>query len=458
MAPSAGHLLLPKIWRAARFAYEKASRALRAKLPEPTQSSLRHQPAYARVSRHPIPRAAAIRQARSRHFSTRAAFVSAIRSGLQADTAVYKSTRIATNVSRLTSQAPFASTLRPNLTGGALGRTAGGYAVGAGRFGGARYFSHGPAAPAQVIQNVSQGVRAFFLSGQKVRFDGIDPRTGDKRYKAVSSLQDQAERQMLDVPYYTAGSHLDFKIAPVIASLDSKKIIPGTSKTLNTEGFMDLLSGDFARSLQNFAATINDLKKLSKLGDLPITLLKNSTIRIRFPGCDADTVARLCDEVGVHRGIIVEDADFELCTGSELALLFPFAPSVAPPCGPEPALRFPFAPSAARPSDPKRPKSQSPNALDWKSMMSPEPHTPSSGNVRELEISFEDNELFGRNPWNSSASTFSRISMSELGDRAYFPDFSVISTSESGDSEGVQGIHRFLEECNQAARGEATFL
>lgn len=372
---------------------------------------------------------------------------------------MYRSTRIGANVSRLTSQAPFASTLRPNLTGGALGRTAGGYAVGAGRFGGARYFSHGPAAPAQVIQNVSQGVRAFFLSGQKVRFDGVDPRTGDKRYKAVSSLQDQAERQMLNVPYYTAGSHIDFKVAPVITSLDSKQIIPSSNKTLNTEDFMDLLSGDFARSLQNFAATINDLKKLSKLGDLPISLLKNSTIRVRFPGCDADTVARLCDEVGVHRGTIVEDADFELCTGSELALLFPFAPSVAPPSGPEPALQFPFAPSAARSSPSKRPKSQSPGALDWQSMMSPEPRTPSSGHARELEVSFEDNELFGHNPWNSSPSSFSRVSISELGDRAYFPDFSLVGTSESPESEGerVQGIHRFLEECNQAARGEATF-
>ncbi|KAJ5546778.1 hypothetical protein N7494_004363 [Penicillium frequentans] len=180
MAPVNGHLLLPKIWRAARFAYEKASKAIRAKLPEPAQhTSLRYQPAYARINRQPINRAAAIRQARSRHFSTRAAgaFASVIR-GIQADVGTFRTTRVASNISRLTARAPFASTLRPNLTGGTLGRTAGGYAIGAGRFGGARYFSHGAAAPAQVIQNVSQGVRAFFLSGQKIRFDGIDPPYG----------------------------------------------------------------------------------------------------------------------------------------------------------------------------------------------------------------------------------------------------------------------------------------
>jgi hypothetical protein len=324
------------------------------------------------------------------------------------------------------------------LTGGALGRTAGGYAVGAGRFGGARYFSHGPAAPAQVIQNVSQGVRAFFLSGQKVRFDGIDPVTGNKQYKVVSSLQDQAERQMLAVPYNSAGSHLDFKIAPVMTSLTSKKVLPGTTQNLNTEGLMDLLCRDFSRALQEFAATINDLKKLSQLGDLPITLHDKSTIRVRFPGCDADTVARLCDEVGVHRGIIIEDPDFALCTGSELALRFPFAPSVAPS------------------PDSKRPESEAPDALDWKSMMSPEPHTPLSGYMPELEISFEDNELFGNNPWTSSASTFSGISLSELGDRAFFPDIpgAGLSTS-SGESEGIR---RFLVECDQAARGEVAFL
>lgn len=67
----------------------------------------------------------------------------------------FPSSATARAVGRLTSRAPFASTLRPNLTGGAFPRTAGGYSLGGGRAGGARYFSHTPTAPAQVI-NVSR--------------------------------------------------------------------------------------------------------------------------------------------------------------------------------------------------------------------------------------------------------------------------------------------------------------
>ncbi|GAB1205539.1 hypothetical protein APSETT445_004215 [Aspergillus pseudonomiae] len=157
MPPSSGHLLLPKFWRAARFAYEKACKAIRTKFPEQVQhGGLRFQPAYARITpNQPINRAAAIRQARRRHYSTRArTFVSYLRTGLQGDRAAYKTSRVASNISRLTSQAPFASTLRPNLTGGTLGRTAGGYTAGAGRIGGARV----PGSPETLDYLFSRGV------------------------------------------------------------------------------------------------------------------------------------------------------------------------------------------------------------------------------------------------------------------------------------------------------------
>ncbi|KAJ5740774.1 hypothetical protein N7493_000646 [Penicillium malachiteum] len=453
MAPPSGHLLLPKIWRAARFAYEKASKAIRAKLPEPTQTStLRFQPVYARINAgQPISRAAAIRQARSRHFSTRAAgaFVSAVR-GAQADISGYKATRIASSISRLTARAPFASTLRPNLTGGTLSRTASGYAFGAGRFGGARYFSHGPAAPAQVIQNVSQGVRAFFLSGQKVRFDGIDPHTGEKRYKAVSAIQDQAGRKMTAIPRTAPGSHIDFQLSPTITALGA---FAGLSKengsvavpTLQSEGLMDMLSGDFARALKEFATVLNDLKRLSSLGDLPILLHDKSTIRVHFPGCDAETVERLCDEVGVQRGRVVQDEDFDLRTGADLALLFPFAPSVAPSSDTDYYFEKPT-------------KSYHPatSELDWHAMLTPESSPISrksqdSGNA----ISFDDDELFCENPWTSSPSAYSSINISELGDRPFFPDVLQPSAGQSQsvlEYDGVQGIYRFLAECDQAQR------
>ncbi|KAJ5186323.1 hypothetical protein N7449_011087 [Penicillium cf. viridicatum] len=454
MAPSAGHLLLPKLWRAARFAYAKASKAIRSKLPEPTEyHSVRYQPVYARINtRQPISRAAAIRQARSRHFSTRAAgaFASAIRSGLGADTTARTTSRIVSNISRLSSRAPFASTLRPNLTGGTLGRTAGGYAVGAGRFGGARYFSHGPAAPAQVIQNVSQGVRAFFLSGQKVRFDGIDPRTREKRYKSVSTLQDQVERKMNANMPYAPGSYIDFQVSPTITALS---VVGGVGKqdrstscdSLNSEGLMDLLSADFARALKDFSAVMNDLKRLSSLGDLPISLHDRSTIRVRFPGCDAETVEQLCCEAGIQRGRVVQDEDFDLRNGADLALLFPFAPSIATSSDTD--YYFTKAPKS---------HAQYPADVDWQGMMTPESSTLSSpGGSRDSgnAISFEDSELFGANPWKSSTKSYSSINISELGDQPFFPEISSSGQPESNPAyEGVEGIYKFLAECDQAKR------
>lgn len=441
MAPSSGPLLLPKFWRAARFAYEKATRIVRSKLPEPSQQvALRFQPAYARINRQPINRVAAIRQSRSRHFSTRA-FIGYVRSGLQGDCSAYQTSRIAQNVSRLTKRAPFATTLRPNLTGGTLCRTAGGYAPGAGRIGGARYFSHGPAGPAQVINNVSAGVRAFFISGQKVRFDGVDPITGDMRYKAVSSLQDQAERQMDSIPRTAPGSYIDFKISPTITALGA---LPGFhksagSETLNSEGLMDMLSVDFARALKDLAAVLNDLKRLSTLGDLPILLQDRSTIRVRFPGCDAETVETLCDEVGVQRGRIIQDEDFDILTGADVALHFPFAPSV-----PEsPGVEYLF----------EKQSTQAPDEVDWQGMMSESESELSPMHNWGNQISFEDSAVFGKNPWTSSPSGYSSINVSELGDRVFFPELSSAGIPDStSEYEGIHGIQKFLAECDQAQR------
>ncbi|KAL4930163.1 NADP-dependent oxidoreductase domain-containing protein [Aspergillus undulatus] len=443
-----------------RFAYAKAYKAVKTKLAEPAQQfPLRVQPAYARITpRQPINRAAAIRQARSRHFSTRAtgSFASYFRAAVQGDRAVYRSSRVAANISRLTSRAPFASTLRPNLTGGTLGRTAGGYTIGAGRIGGARYFSHGAAAPAQVINNVSVGVRAFFLSGQKARFDGIDPITGNKKFKAVSLLQDEAERKMTAVPRAAPGSFIDFQISPTITAFGlQKKSAPAGAEpeTLNSEGLLDFLSADFARALKDLAAILNDLKRLATLGDLPISLQDRSTIRVGFPGCDAETVERLCDEVGVQRGKISQDEDFDLRTGANLALLFPFAPSIAPSSDTD---DFFF-------HEPVK-SSQRPDEVDWQAMLSEEDVQTSLGYPKQSqsqsqsphELSFDDMTMFGSNPWAKSPSRtpsgYSSIGVSELGDRAFFPDELCygVPASMSGH-EGSDGIRRFIADCDQAS-------
>ncbi|EEH40854.1 casein kinase II beta 2 subunit [Paracoccidioides lutzii Pb01] len=422
MAPSSGHQLLPKIWRVARFAFEKATRVVEARVSEQLESSrLAYQPIYARFThRQAINRIAATRQTQRRFYSTS-------RSATRLSTQAFQSSKICAAVSRLTTRTPFASTLRPNLTGGTLGRTAGGYTIGAGRLGGARYFSNGPATPAQVVQNVSAGVRAFWLSGQRVRFDGVDPQTGHKNYRVVTALQEETCRKMQAIPRNAPGSYVDLKVSPTIIAFSRLTSAADTVEAvnLNTDNLMNFLSIDFARALKDFAAVLNDLKRLSALGDLPLSLHDQSTLRVQFPGCDAESVERLCDEVGVQRGVIHQDEDFEIQNGSEMALLFPFAPSHM---GSEPefsgrGLRY----------------HKSPDMLNWRHMMSLEElEEPSHFTTGPDYHYVGSNE---RNPWSYSPtpSGYSSMNISELGDRAFFPDLTE-SANGGGDPSHYGGF------------------
>lgn len=287
---------------------------------------------------------------------------------------------------------------------------------------------------------MSAGVRAFFLSGQKIRFDGIDQISGNKRYKAVSKTQDQAERQMTAIPRIAPGSQIDFQIAPTITAIGamsapqkSASVGAVEPETLNSEGLLDMLSVDFARALKDLSAVLNDLKRLAALGDLPIELQGRSTIRVRFPGCDAEMVERLCDEVGVQRGRIIQDEDFDLRAGTDLALRFPFAPSV--PASRETDYFYRDEPS------------QVPEQVDWMGMMSSENKTPSSSRSSQAFF-LEDVDT---NPWKSPPpSEFSSINISDLGDRAFFAEFSSAGISESTSRyESASGINRFIAECDQ---------
>jgi hypothetical protein len=292
------------------------------------------------------------------------------------------------------------------------------------------------------------GVRAFFLSGQKARFDGVDPASGNKKYKSVSALQDQAEQKMMGIPRTAPGSFIDFQLSPTITAFGlQKKIVPSgafTSETINSDGLLDFLSADFARALKDLAAVLNDLKRLSALGDLPILLHDRSTIRVRFPGCDAATVESLCDEVGVQRGKVMQDEDFDLRTGADLALLFPFAPTV--PASPDTEDYF-FQEKSCEP--------QIPEEVNWQAMMSSENRTESSPGFLEesrYKLSFEDVTMFGENPWQSSSSSgYSSINISELGDRAFFSEVSSGGLPETASEyEGSEGLHRFISECDRA--------
>ena len=327
-------------------------------------------------------------------------------------------------VSQLPGRAPFASTLRPNLTGGALPRTAGGYtASGTGRVGGRRYFSHTPAAPAQVVQNVSQAMRAFWLSGQRARFDGVDS-NGKARYRPMSAAEEDARARLATgVHPLTPGSYVEFRTNPTITALspfaptfsDNKKAVftwpePAVISTLNTEGFLDVLSVDFARALRDLAAVMTDLRRLADLGDLPITLEKENILRVRFPGVDAAMLERLCNDIGVQRGRVGQDPGFDSSVGGALALRFPFAPDGLDDEGTKTITSHG---SLARSHD--------------------------SGFSIEGDAFFDE---FEQNPWVSSPRTEENESMSP-------PIFSNSGEHCSEDFEGLEGIYRFIEECDR---------
>ncbi len=323
-------------------------------------------------------------------------------------------------VSQFSGRAPFANALRPNLTGGAIPRTAGGYGIG----GGARYFSHTPAAPAQVVQNVSQAMRAFFLSGQRLRYDGVGPR-GDARYRAVSVLEDDAMHKLASIARSAPGSFIDFQLSPTITALSPlaaaiscasgisgfKAEATSNKPSLNTDGFLDVLSADFGRALQDLTAVFADLRRLSVLGDLPVSLENGNTIRIKFPGVDSATLERICDDIGIERGVLGQDPDFDVSGGVALALKFPFAPestkTLTSPGGTERSLRG--------------------NEMDFDSLSE-------DSLVREA-FAYETPD----NPWLSDPESYASVSppMSS-GERC------------SGDFEGLEGIYRFLEECDRA--------
>lgn len=350
--------------------------------------------------------------------------------------------------------APFASTLRPNLTGGALPRSAGGYSLsGTGK--GVRHFSHTPGAQAQVVQNVSAGIRAFFVGGGKARFNGMDPVTGEKRFRSISHTEDSVYTKWESPMVSMMGTSLVFKLNPMVTALcPSFSTLPQSldSRTeitsLNSNGLLDTLASDFARALKDLSLILADLRRLSTFGDLPISLLTTESgpvLSVRFPGCDADLVSRLCDEVGVRRGVIIEDEGW--AEGGEkdveMALLFPFAPSTSPSVvseGEAGAYYFDEKPFQQE-------------KLEWQNMLSPS--TP--GQSLYDNTSFEDIAATLRspalNPHSPGQSGYESLRDSDFAsDDPYYPAMSPLKASSHHSYEGVEGIYKFLQVCEDSTR------
>ena len=458
-----------------RFAIDKTSSIIRAKLPQPsTTNNASLEPIRIYAQNQPIHPLAYLKQSRSqnsnRWFSTTArtftTSTARAHTGLKYDRSSFPRSKVSKAISQR-GYAPFASTLRPNLTGGALPRSAGGYSLGgAGK--GVRYFSHTPGAQAQVIHNVSVGIRAFFVGGGKARFDGVDPVTGEKRFRSISQTEDAVYMQWESpMSSLMRGTNLEFRLSPTITAL-CPSFPPEMSNfdtiSLNDIDLLSNLTSDFARAIQDLTLILTDLRALSTFGNLHISLTHTPTgpvLKVRFPGCDADLVSRLCDEVGVRRGVVVEDEGWHTVQVEkagradkdvEMALLFPFAPNTTPSL-PSEGGEYYF-------TEPTQRRQRQSDQLDWRNMLSPSQHSQSTAESLHDNHSFEEltlksPDLHARSPISGYESLRESDFASEdpyLDTASQVKPAAHGTGAEIGEYEGLEGIYKFLQVCEEARR------
>ena len=231
----------------------------------------------------------------------------------------------------------------------------------------------------------------------------------------------------------TRGASIRFRITPTVTALTGMK---GSteSRNLSAEGLLDDLSADFARGVQDLAAVFADLKRLSAYGALPIDWETGGWVNVRFPGCDLKQVEGLCDEVGVRRGYVVEDEGWVVDDGEEqrgdkdvrMALLFPYAPTDH--CLDNESIADMFSPAI---------QTQQPMLHDT----SPAFSTRSLTSADDLDDQFLEEHNVWAEGYESISGNSSRPTTS-IGEEK----------GGVGDYEGVEGIYRFLAECDAARK------
>ena len=366
---------------------------------------------------------------------------------MRVDRSKYQTLRVGRTIQQA-GASPFASTLRPNLTGGALPRSSGGYGLGGA--GKARHFSHTTSCQAQVVHNVGNGIRAFVVGGGQVRYDGTDPVTGEKRFRKVTATQDQAYKRFDRSSSLSRGTSVEFKISPTITALSPlfSQRAGETTATLQSPEFLSTLSGDFARSLRSLSQILSDLQRLSNFGDLPISMKETPSgpvLIVRFPGCDADLVGRLCDEVGVTRGVICEDSAWQDDKEVQMALLFPFAPNDSKAAISE-VDAFDYFDDLPLATELKQEK------LRWRNDLS------SSHQSSILDpydrVSFKASTVKSPALHSYSPSGYESLEEPDSWTPSPRSPWNAKSTTVSGaqDFEGVEGIYNFIQLCNGRGR------
>jgi len=181
---------------------------------------------------------------------------------------------------------------------------------------------------------------------------------------------------------------------------------------------------------------------------MPITY-QDSCLRIHFPGCDAETVERLAEELGLQRGVIRQDDDFDTYNGTEIALLFPFAASQTP----SECSFYEKSVSHRKPN---------PDFVWWgeAGVFGDAPPSPILKNLPTPDFSTLSDtgmEMEGfdeqDNPWLSSPSGYESLHSSELDDSGRCYEQSDRNSSQTPlEYQGIEGIYRFINEIDTAAR------
>ena len=313
-------------------------------------------------------------------------------------------------------------------------------------------------------------MRAFCVNGLKAQYDGVDPKTGNKRFRAVTATQEKAMSSFHNAKPNSKGTTLEFCIAPTVTSISP---FDASENTIDSSTVLSGLASDFSRSLSSLALIHSDIKRLSTLGSLPISHPNPHTIQVRFPGCDEKTVNSLCDELGIQRGVVKEDPGWDAEEGDKdvgMALLFPWAPSrAASEASAEEAANTYFS----RVDAGARTKTLgAADSLEWASMLSPSPRPSNPAVKSDKEDSYSiiapSNATEFNNPWLKSSSSGSNASFDPLRESDFASndgfdfeglDLTRVETARQergplsfADYEGTEGILRFLDAYDGARR------
>ena len=283
------------------------------------------------------------------------------------------------------------------------------------------------------------------IGGGKARFDGIDPITGEKRWRSVSTMEDEVSHNFDTARALrsVAGTNVEFRLNPTITALAGPSFLDAKMAVFNNQilgsmTILDSLAVDFARAVKDLSAILADLHRLAGFGNLPLSMTKNasgSVLTVRFPGCDADSVSRLCDEVGVRRGIIREDEEWKTDKGVDMALLFPFAPTNSADSD---AGKEYFS------------ETRELGDLRWDDMLSPSEHISARSKASGFTMS-PVGEVF-QHMEHSWGGSYKGYVTSSDGNCEFDTPLSGDSKASTGvqDYEGVEGIYKFLQECDRA--------